>query len=237
MRFGIVVFPGSNCDHDTHHVLGRILGQETVELWHGDADLKASDAIIVPGGFSFGDYLRCGAIAKFSPVMESVCRFADAGGPVLGICNGFQILQEAGLLPGALLRNKGLKFVCEHVSCRVERSDTIFTSACSAGQVIRIPIAHYDGNFYASPQEFERLEENRQILFRYCNPDGELAPSANPNGSMGAVAGIVNPRGNVMALMPHPERAAEDELGCSDGRVILESLVRSLSARRTALPA
>ena len=227
MKFGIIVFPGSNCDHDTFHVLSRVLGQEVAYLWHDDEDLKGVEAVVVPGGFSYGDYLRSGAIAKFSPIMKKVREHADRGGLVLGICNGFQILQEAGLLPGVMLRNSGLKYVCRHVYVRVERSDTPFSSACRKGQTLRIPIAHNDGNFYMDREEWSQLEERGQVLFRYCDADGRVSRAANPNGSLENIAGISNEHGNVTALMPHPERASETILGERDGRLIFESMIAS----------
>jgi len=228
MKAGVVVFPGSNCDHDTYHVLKHVVGTETRFLWHRDAVLPDLDLVVLPGGFSYGDYLRTGAIARFSPVMEAVKSFAAAGGFVLGICNGFQILQEAGLLPGAMLRNRGLKFICRHVDLRVERSSA-FTTAYSAGQVLRIPIAHNEGNFYASDEDLRRLEDNGQVVFRYCTSGGEIADSANPNGSRNGVAGVTNERGNVMGMMPHPERASESCLGSVDGLGVFQSLVRNAS--------
>ncbi len=230
VKFGVVVFPGSNCDHDTLHVLRDVMGQQAVYLWHRDTGLQGVDAVILPGGFSFGDYLRCGAIAKFSPILESIRGFAAQGGTVLGICNGFQILQEVGLLPGVMLPNRGLKFVCEHVCLRCERNDTVFSRACRQGQLLRIPIAHNDGNFFVTARELEQLEENRQILFRYCDSQGRVTDEANPNGALANIAGVINRQGNVAALMPHPERVAEDLLGGTDGRLLFQSLIESLLA-------
>ena len=225
MKFGVVVFPGSNCDHDTHNVLGEVMGWETVLLWHQSTDLQNVDVVVVPGGFSYGDYLRSGAIAKFSPIMDSIHRHADQGKLVLGICNGFQILQEARLLPGVMLPNAGLKFICRYVHLRTETSETPFTSACRKGQVLNLPIAHHDGNFFISEEELAQLEANRQIVFRYSDPAGDVTPQANPNGSVGNIAGVCNLRGNVLGLMPHPERASESLLGSEDGRLIFQSLI------------
>jgi phosphoribosylformylglycinamidine synthase I len=218
MKFGIVVFPGSNCDHDAYHVVRHVLGQPAVFLWHKDRELQGSDVVILPGGFAFGDYLRCGAIARFSPVMEEVVRFARAGGKVLGICNGFQILTEAGLLPGALLQNASRKFVCRQVELTVENDRTPFSKALKKGQRIVLPVAHGDGNYFIDDEGLRRLEGEGQIVFRY---------SVNPNGSRADIAGIVNSSGNVLGLMPHPERASEGILDSEDGRRIFESLLRS----------
>jgi len=226
MKFGIVVFPGSNCDHDCMHVVTEVLGQEGVFLWHKDTDLKGADCLIMPGGFSYGDYLRSGAMAACSPIMEPVKRFAESGGLVIGICNGFQILQEARLLPGALMRNATLKFICRDIHVRVERTDTPFTCACREGEVLRIPIAHMDGNFVMPDADHERLEKERQVLFRYCDRDGNLVPDRNPNGSERFIAGVISGAGNVCGLMPHPERASEEVLGNREGVKILESIVR-----------
>ncbi len=230
-RFGVVRFPGSNCDFDTHHVLAQVLGQETVFLWHKDHDLKGVDCVVLPGGFSYGDYLRSGAIARFSPLMREVKSFAAGGGTVLGICNGFQILLELGLLPGAMLRNRNLKFLCQHVHIRIEDASAVFTNSARKGQVLRIPIAHFDGNYYAPPRTIRELEKNRQIVFRYCTPEGETTDEANVNGSLGNIAGIMNKEGNVLGLMPHPERASEAVLGSRDGRVIFESIIRRIGRR------
>ncbi|MGH9541668.1 MAG: phosphoribosylformylglycinamidine synthase subunit PurQ [Terriglobales bacterium] len=230
MKIGVVVFPGSNCDHDALHAAGVLAGQEAVPLWHESSDLQGADAVILPGGFSYGDYLRTGAIARFSPVMEAVRRFAVAGRPVLGICNGFQILCESGLLPGALLRNAGLHFVCRPVYLRVEAADTPFTSAARPGQVLRVPIAHGDGNYVADPPTLDRLRRERRVVFRYCSADGRPAPGANPNGSLDDIAGICNEGRNVVGMMPHPERAAEAALGSADGMVVFRSLVQALAA-------
>ncbi len=229
MKFGVVVFPGSNCDRDAFHVLSHVLGQETVFLWHQENDLQGVDAVVIPGGFSFGDYLRCGAIAKFSPVMGAVRRHAERGGPVLGICNGFQILQEAGLLPGALLRNAGLKFLCRQVHLSVASSNAVFTARIPPGRVLKMPIAHNDGNFFLPPDLLGHLEANHQVVFRYTGADGQASVAANPNGSLNNIAGITNRRGNVLGLMPHPERAAEVILGSADGLLLFESMVDSLA--------
>jgi phosphoribosylformylglycinamidine synthase len=228
VKAGVVVFPGSNCDHDAVHVLGEVCGQDVRLVWHKDSDLSDLDAVILPGGFSYGDYLRTGAIARFSPVMKAVGEFARAGGPVLGICNGFQILQEAGLLPGAMLRNGGVKFLSQPVHVRVERTDTPVTAGIPAGRVLTMPIAHGEGNFYAEPDEIARLEGEGQVVFRYTTKDGQLDPTANVNGSTAAIAGVCNAARNVVGLMPHPERASEPELGSADGRQIFEALARVL---------
>jgi phosphoribosylformylglycinamidine synthase len=225
LKFGVVVFPGSNCDHDAYYVCKKILGQETVFLWHKEEDLKGVDVVILPGGFSYGDYLRCGAIARFSPVMREVVRFAKQGGTVIGICNGFQILLEAGLLPGVLLRNASLKFVCKYVHLRVESNDSRFTNQCSTGEVLSIPIAHGDGNYFTDPETLRRLEGSGQILLRYCDADGRLTPEANPNGSMANIAGIVNAEGNVLGMMPHPERSSDPLLRHTDGQKIFRSIL------------
>ncbi|MBI2620283.1 MAG: phosphoribosylformylglycinamidine synthase subunit PurQ [Ignavibacteriales bacterium] len=227
LKFGIIVFPGSNCDHDAHYAAGTIMGQDARFIWHKDSSLGDVDVVIIPGGFSYGDYLRCGAIARFSPIMKDVVRFAGMGGTVLGICNGFQILTEAGLLPGTLLRNASLKFVCKDVFLKVENSDTRFTGACKAGGVLRIPIAHGDGNYFADAETRARLEENGHIVFRYCSPGGEITAEANPNGSQGNIAGIVNEAGNVLGMMPHPERACDPILGNTDGQRIFKSVMGS----------
>jgi phosphoribosylformylglycinamidine synthase subunit PurQ / glutaminase len=225
VRFGVVVFPGSNCDHDAYHVVKKVLGEDAVFLWHKETDLKDADVIILPGGFSYGDYLRCGAIARFSPVMKEVVRFAEQGGTVLGICNGFQILVEAGLLPGVLLRNASLQFICRYVRLKVENTSTRFTSSCAAGEVLSIPIAHGDGNYFTDAKTLERLEENGQVVFRYCDMDGRVTPEANPNGSLANIAGIINEQGNVLGMMPHPERASDPLLGHTDGQKVFRSLI------------
>lgn len=229
MKFAIVVFPGSNCDHDTYHAVKHVLGQEAQLVWHKESSLQGADVVVLPGGFSYGDYLRSGAIARFSPIMGQVSAFAGSGGPVLGICNGFQVLLEAGLLPGGMRRNRHLKFICEHVHVRVEQTDTPFTHKTQGGQVLRIPIAHGDGNYYADANTVARLEANRQVIFRYTAPDGETDDAYNVNGSTAAIAGICSERRNVVGLMPHPERACEAVLGSADGLVIFESIVSSLA--------
>jgi phosphoribosylformylglycinamidine synthase subunit PurQ / glutaminase len=225
MRFGIVVFPGTNCDADTLWVIREVLQQPAEPVWHEDTDLSSFDAVILPGGFAHGDYLRAGAIARFSPVMGAVQEFAAAGKPVMGICNGFQVLVEAGLLPGAMMRNAGLRFLCKDVHLRVENADTRFTRPCHVGQVLRLPIAHNEGAYYADPATLARMKEQGQVLLRYCDPEGRITPESNPNGSIENIAGICNEAGNVFGLMPHPERAAEPLLGSTDGRLLLESLL------------
>ncbi|HET9399509.1 MAG TPA: phosphoribosylformylglycinamidine synthase subunit PurQ [Candidatus Acidoferrales bacterium] len=232
MKFGVVVFPGSNCDHDAYHVIRDVIGRPVEFIWHESADLAGADAILLPGGFAFGDYLRTGAIAKFSPVMRSVEKFARDGGLVLGVCNGFQVLLEAGLLPGAMLRNAGLRFVCRDVHVRVETTDTPFTCAARKGQVIRMPVAHGDGNYFCDENTLRELERNDQIVFRYTTADGREEAAANPNGSLANIAGICNRERNVAGLMPHPERASEDVLGSADGAVILRSIVKWLGGSK-----
>ncbi|MFI5175051.1 MAG: phosphoribosylformylglycinamidine synthase subunit PurQ [Terriglobia bacterium] len=231
MKWGVVVFPGSNCDHDAYHVIHRVLEQPVDFIWHEIDKLKGYDAIVLPGGFAYGDYLRTGAIARFSPVMKAVRSFADAGGLVLGICNGFQILCEAGLLPGALMRNLGLEFICKHVYVRTENNATPFTQNLASKQVLRIPIAHMEGNYFAEPVTLDELEARHQVVFRYSTPEGEITDEANPNGASANIAGICNRAGNVMGMMPHPERASEVLLGSEDGRGIFESMVSSLVAK------
>jgi phosphoribosylformylglycinamidine synthase len=230
MKFAIIVFPGSNCDHDAYHAAKHVLGQQAEFIWHKDTSLKGADVVVLPGGFSHGDYLRTGAIARFSPVMQAVGSFASGGGPVLGICNGFQILCEAGLLPGAMLRNRDLKFHCEHVHVRVESTDTPFTLRAARGQVLRLPIAHGEGNFYADPAVVADLEASGRIVFRYCDRSGQVTDEANPNGSVNAIAGICSAGRNVVGLMPHPERACEPVLGSGDGLVLFESVLASLAS-------
>lgn len=227
MKFAVVVFPGSNCDHDAYHAAKHVLGQECEFVWHKDASLGGADVVILPGGFSYGDYLRTGAIARFSPIMTAVREFAEAGKPVIGICNGFQILMECGLLPGAMLRNRDVQFHCEHVHVRVEQTDTPFTRRAAVGQVLRVPIAHGEGNFYAAPEVIAELEEQRRVIFRYVTPHGEAVDAANPNGSVHNIAGICNEGRNVVGLMPHPERAVELVTGSADGRVMFESVIQN----------
>lgn len=226
MRCGVVVFPGSNCDHDVYHVMKHVLAQDVVFLWHGDADLQGCDLVVLPGGFAYGDYLRAGAMAALSPVMAAVRRHAEAGGALLGICNGFQMLLEAGLLPGAMRRNRDLRFLCQDVYLRVERADLAFTSRYARGQVLRVPIAHAEGNYVDREEALDALEEAGGVVFRYVAPDGaEGADRWNPNGSAHAIAGIVNAGGNVLGMMPHPERCAEEVLGNDDGLALFGSLV------------
>ncbi len=226
MKCGIVVFPGSNCDHDCYHILKKVLNQETNWLWHkDDADLSSLDLVVLPGGFSYGDYLRPGAISRFSPIMNSVIRFAENGGKVLGICNGFQILLESGLLPGALIQNHTRKFICKNVFVRVESSDTPFTQECANKSVLEIPIAHHQGSYYIDPHSLSELEEKGQILFRYCDGEGTVSTASNPNGSVGSVAGLCNERKNVMGMMPHPERCADPLWANIDGQKIFQSLI------------
>ena len=230
MKFGVIVFPGSNCDHDAYHVISKHVGQPVDFIWHRDTNLSAYDAVIIPGGFSYGDYLRAGALARFSPVMTSVKEFAARGGLVLGICNGFQILCEAGLLPGALIRNRNLHFICEHIHVRVENSDTPFTNELERGTVLRIPIAHAEGNYVCDDETLDELRREERIIFRYTNERGEVTAEANPNGSRDSIAGICNRERNVLGMMPHPERACEDLLGSADGRDIFRSLAATLAA-------
>jgi phosphoribosylformylglycinamidine synthase len=229
ITFGIVVFPGSNCDHDAYHAATEVMGQRAEYLWHKDTDLKGADVVILPGGFAHGDYLRTGAIARFSPILPAVVDFARKGGPVLGICNGFQVLLEARLLPGAMLRNRDLRYHCEHVIVRVEQTDTPFTEAAARGQRLRLPIAHGEGNYFADPETIADLEASRRVIFRYCNDRGEVTDASNPNGAVNNIAGICSEGRNVVGLMPHPERACEGLLGSGDGRVMFESVVRSLA--------
>ena len=228
MRFGILVFPGTWSDTDCHYAVSGVLGQEAGYVWHKSADLAGYDAIIVPGGFSYGDYLRAGAIARFSPVMGAVRGFAESGGLVIGICNGFQILCEAGLLPGALRRNGHLQYRCQWTRLRAERDDTPFSVRCAAGQTLAVPVSHGEGSYYADPLTLQELEEQRRILFRYCDDDGTVTEAANPNGSVGNIAGILNEQGNVLGMMPHPERSCEALLGSEDGNLIFGSMIDSL---------
>ncbi|HEY9401442.1 MAG TPA: phosphoribosylformylglycinamidine synthase subunit PurQ [Pyrinomonadaceae bacterium] len=230
MKFGVIVFPGSNCDHDAYHVISKHVGQPVSFIWHRETDLADYDALIIPGGFSYGDYLRAGALASFSPVMSSVRDFAAGGGLVLGICNGFQILCESGLLPGALIRNRDLHFVCQHVNVRVESADTPFTNELRRGQILSMPVAHAEGNYVCDDETLGELEREDRIIFRYCDPSGRTTPEANPNGARDHIAGICNRERNVVGLMPHPERACEDLLGSSDGRGIFHSLAATLAS-------
>src|SRR5208282_483664 len=225
MKFGVLVFPGSNCDHDTYNVIAEIAHQPVSFLWHDSEELGGVDAVLVPGGFAYGDYLRTGAIARFSPVMQSVKRFADSGGLVLGICNGFQILTESGLLPGALMRNAGLKYICKQVHVRVETTNSPFTNQLNKGAVLKIPIGHMDGNYFCEPEELRRLEAEDRIAFRYATPKGEITREANPNGSLSNIAGILNEGRNVLGMMPHPDRSSEKLLGSADGWKIFASML------------
>jgi len=236
MKFGVVVFPGSNCDHDAFYAIGNVLQKPVEFIWHQSENLGNCDAVILPGGFSYGDYLRTGAIARFSPVMKSVEKFAKSGGMVLGICNGFQILCEAGLLPGAMMRNSSLRYICRHVHIRVEQTDAPFTNAAKHGQILKIPIAHNDGNYTCDEATLAELEKNRQIVFRYTTPDGTNDAAGNPNGSLHNIAGVCNRERNVAGLMPHPERAVESALGSNDGLVVFRSMVEALvgAAKATA---
>ncbi|MBI5238605.1 MAG: phosphoribosylformylglycinamidine synthase subunit PurQ [Deltaproteobacteria bacterium] len=230
MKFGIIVFPGSNCDHDCYHAVKHVMGQEAEYVWHKSTELKGLDCVLLPGGFSYGDYLRTGAIARFSPVMNEVARFAERGGLVLGICNGFQILTEAGLLPGVLMRNEGLKFICKSLTLRVENTGTAFTNSYKERQVLNIPIAHADGLYYAGNDTIKALKDGNRIIFRYSTPEGAVTEDANPNGSLSNIAGIINEKGNVLGMMPHPERACERLLGSTDGKGVFESILKGFLA-------
>jgi len=229
MKFGVVIFPGSNCDHDCYYVIESVIGKPVEFIWHQDTSVRGFDAIILPGGFAYGDYLRTGALAKFSPVMRSVKEFADKGGMVIGICNGFQILCEAGLLPGALLRNVGMKYVCKFLHLRTETTNTPFTNTLSKEQLLHIPIGHGDGNYFADADVLKRIEDDDQVAFRYVTADGQVTRDANPNGSLNNIAGIVNEGRTVLGMMPHPDRSSESILGSSDGRLIFESMVNALA--------
>lgn len=232
MRFGVIVFPGSNCDQDCFYVLKDILSQPVEYIWHKDTRLNDFDCIILPGGFSYGDYLRTGAIARFSPIMKQVSCFAQRGGLVIGICNGFQILLEAGLLPGAMLRNKNLHFICKYVYVKTENNKTPFTNFCSRNQILKIPIAHNEGNYYIDKNGLKILEKNRQIIFRYCNQGGDVNKEFNPNGALANIAGIINKEGNVLGMMPHPERSSEEILGSESGFLIFKSIAKWLKNKR-----
>jgi phosphoribosylformylglycinamidine synthase I len=229
MKFGVLVFPGSNCDHDAYHVLREVTDQPATFLWHESEDLENCDAIVVPGGFAYGDYLRTGAIARFSPVMQSVKRFAAGGGLVLGICNGFQILCESGMLPGALLRNAGLRYICKQVYVRTETANSPFTQALKTGQVLKIPIGHMEGNYFCEPSTLAELERGERIAFRYCTPDGQVTSAANPNGSISCIAGVLSEGKNVLGMMAHPDRSSEGILGSSDGLLLFASLVGAMT--------
>jgi phosphoribosylformylglycinamidine synthase subunit PurQ / glutaminase len=230
MKFGVVVFPGSNCDRDMAWVTQGLLGQTTRMVWHEESDISDIDVMVVPGGFSYGDYLRCGAIARFSPVMQATLDHANQGKPVLGVCNGFQVLTEVGLLPGALMRNRDLHFICDRWPLKVESNSSIWTSEYKTGQVITVPIAHGEGCYYAEPDAIKQLEDQGQVLFRYCNPQGDTNPDSNPNGSLNNIAGIRNAQGNVLGMMPHPERAADSALGATDGLGLFKSLLNAMNA-------
>ena len=225
MKFGVVIFPGSNCDHDCYYALKHVLQQEVEFVWHKETKLDNLDVVVLPGGFSYGDYLRTGAIARFSPVMEAIVNFANASGIVIGICNGFQILCEVGLLPGVLMKNKSLRFVCKFVQLRVDNNETAFTNQCESSEILKIPVAHAEGLFYAEKETMEALNQNSQILFRYCDNDGRITEEANPNGSLGNNAGIMNEAGNVMGMMPHPDRCTEEILTSDDGVKIFKSII------------
>jgi phosphoribosylformylglycinamidine synthase len=229
MKFGVVVFPGSNCDQDCFYVVKDVLKQPVKYVWHKETQLDSLDCVIVPGGFSYGDYLRAGAIAKFSPLMNALIDFANKGGLVIGICNGFQILLEAGLLPGAMLRNQSIHFICKYVYIKTENNQTPFTNLCKKNQILKIPIAHNEGNYYINTKQLKELKKNGQIVFRYCNREGEVSKKANPNGALASIAGIINREGNVLGMMPHPERSSEVELGSGDGKLIFESVVKWLA--------
>lgn len=236
MRFGVVVFPGSNCDRDVAMVTRDLLQQPTRMVWHEESDIADLDVVIIPGGFSYGDYLRCGAIARFSPIMQATIKHAEQGKLILGICNGFQVLTEVGLLPGALMRNRDLHFVCDRVPLKVEQTDLPWTQGYQTNQVITLPIAHGEGCYYADAETIAELEKNRQILFRYCTATGEVTESANPNGSLLGIAGICNRQGNVLGMMPHPERAADSALGRTDGMALFQGLLAALATQRGSSP-
>ncbi len=231
MKFAVVVFPGSNCDHEAQYTTETVLGQDVSMVWHKETSLGQADAVILPGGFSHGDYLRTGAIARFSPIMAAVKAFAERGGPVLGICNGFQILQESGLLPGAMLRNRDLRFHCQFVHVRVEQTDTPFTRLCTPGQVLKVPISHGEGNFFAEADVMAGLEKDRRIVFRYATPVGEITAAANPNGSLASIAGVCSEQRNVVGLMPHPERACDTRLGSDEGLIVFRSVIDAFASR------
>ncbi len=229
MHVSVLVFPGSNCDHDAYHALKHVLGADVSFVWHKEISLPKTDLVLVPGGFSYGDYLRSGAIARFSPVMQEVVKFANKGGAVIGICNGFQILLESGLLPGAMLHNENLRFICKHVFIKTEQNDTPFTNGIEENRVLTIPIAHGEGNYTASESVLKEIEDNNQVVFRYCDAEGNVTPDFNPNGSIHNIAGICNKERNVLGMMPHPERACEQELGSDDGLLIFRSVLNSLA--------
>jgi len=228
VKFGVVIFPGSNCDHDCYYVIESVIGKPVEFIWHQDTSVNGFDAIILPGGFAYGDYLRTGALAKFSPVMGAIREFADKGGLVYGICNGFQVLTEAGLLPGALMRNVSMKYICKFLYLRTETTNTPYTNLLKKGQTLRIPIGHGDGNFFADADTLKRIEDNDQVVFRYSDAEGRITKEANPNGSLNNIAGIVNEKRNVLGMMPHPDRSSEEILGSADGKLIFESMVSAL---------
>lgn len=230
MKFGVVIFPGSNCDKDLIHVVRNVMNKEVVELWHKDHTLQGCDFILLPGGFSYGDYLRSGAIARFSPIMQEVCEFADKGGFVFGICNGFQILTESHLLPGALLHNNNHQFICKNVTLRCETDESVITSKFSVGQTAKIPIAHGEGRFYCDDATLQQIKDNNQVLFRYCDEQGNITTESNPNGALDNIAGICNKQRNVFGMMPHPERASESVLGNTDGKLIFDSILNTVLA-------
>jgi len=227
-KFGVVVFPGSNCDHDTYYVLKQIFDLDVIFLWHKQSSLENCDVIVLPGGFSYGDYLRTGSIARFSPIMNEVISFANKGGFVLGICNGFQILLEAGLLPGVMIRNESLNFVCKDIYLKIENKETVFTKGINGKSALKVPIAHGEGNYFTDENTLKELEDNNQIVFKYCEQDGSITSSANPNGSIRNIAGIINKAGNVLGMMPHPERSSDSVLGKTDGSLIFKSLVNNI---------
>lgn len=230
MKIGVLVFPGSNCDHDTYHVIDAVARQPVTFLWHASGDLQSCDAILVPGGFAYGDYLRTGALARFAPIMAPVKKFAAAGGPVMGICNGFQILCEAGLLPGALMRNAGLRYICKQVHLRTETINSPYTHGLSQGQVLQMPIGHMEGNYFCDEATLQDLKRDDRIAFRYCSPTGEASAAANPNGSLANIAGILSKGRNVLGMMPHPDRSSETLLGSADGLLLFQGLINSLTA-------
>jgi phosphoribosylformylglycinamidine synthase len=231
MKIAVLVFPGSNCDHDAYHAVGHVCGAEAKFVWHKEGSLAGFDGVVIPGGFTYGDYLRTGALAKLSPVMGAVRGFAEAGGPVIGICNGFQILLESGLLPGAMIVNDSLKFICDYVTLRTESTRTPFTSSIAEGSVLKIPVAHYQGNYFADAETIRRIEGNGQVVFRYCDAEGRVTADANPNGSVGSIAGICSEQGNVLGMMPHPERCTEPEMGSADGRRLFDSMLSWIKER------
>ncbi|MEX2573294.1 MAG: phosphoribosylformylglycinamidine synthase subunit PurQ [Balneolaceae bacterium] len=228
-KIGVIIFPGSNCDHDAYHAMKHVMGADTKFIWHKEHDLSEVDLLVIPGGFSYGDYLRSGAIARFSPIMQAVVRYAEEGRPVMGICNGFQILLESGLLPGAMLHNRKLRFICKNVSVRTENNQTIYTKGLREGDVLTFPVSHGEGNYFIDDDGLKRLKDNRQVIFRYCDGDGELTEESNINGSVDSIAGICNAGGNILGMMPHPERAVESLLGTDDGKKLFETVLDELA--------